>query len=223
MTDFAAARAKMVDSQLRTENVTDYGVLAAMSDIPRERFVPAKFTPLAYIDEDLRVKDASGSAPARYLMEPAPFARLVQEAEVGPTDAVLVVGGGPGYAAAVLSRIAGSVVMVESDAELAGLAERVLGDLAAGNVTIVKGPIEAGCHEKGPYDVILLDGAVETVPEAIFAQLKEGGRLVGIVGYGRAAPAMVYTKTEGDIGGRPVFNAHVQPLPGFRKPAEFVF
>jgi protein-L-isoaspartate(D-aspartate) O-methyltransferase len=223
MTDFVAARAKMVDSQLRTENVTDYGVLTAMSDIERERFVPGKFAALAYIDEDLLVKDASGSAPARYLMEPAPFARLVQEAEIAPTDTALVVGGGSGYAAAVLSRIASWVVMVESDTDLAAMAERTLGELGMGNVTVVKGPIEAGWREKGPYDVILLDGAVETVPDALFAQLREGGRLVGIVGYGRAAPAMVYTRTDGDVGGRPVFNAHVQPLPGFRKPAEFVF
>ena len=223
MIDFAAARAKMVESQLRTENVTDYGVLAAMSDIPRERFVPGPYSALAYIDEDLQVKAASGGAPARYLMEPAPFARLIQEAEVAPTDKTLVVGGGTGYAAAVLARLAGSVAMVESDPELAVIAEKALGDLAASNVTVVKGPIEAGWAGAAPYDVILLDGAVEAVPDAIFAQLKEGGRLVGIVGYGRAAPAMVYTKTDGDIGGRPVFNAHVQPLPGFRKPPEFVF
>jgi protein-L-isoaspartate(D-aspartate) O-methyltransferase len=156
-------------------------------------------------------------------MEPAPFARLIQEAEVASSDKVLIVGGGSGYAAAVLSRIAGSVVMVESDADLAGMAEETLGEFGMGNVTVVRGPIEAGCREKGPYDVILLDGAVETVPDTLFEQLKEGGRLVGIVGYGRAAPAMVYTRTDGDVGGRPVFNAHVQPLPGFRKPAEFVF
>lgn len=223
MTDFAAARTKMVDSQLRTENVTDYAVLAAMSDVPRERFVPGKMAALAYIDEDLLVKEAAGGAPARYLMEPAPFARLIQAAEIGAGDTVLVVGGGSGYAAAVLSRLAGSVVMVESDQDLLGHAEKNLADLRVGNVSLVKGPIEAGCREKGPYDVILLDGAVETVPEGLFAQLKEGGRLVGVVGYGRAAPAMVYTNTEGDIGGRSVFSAHVQPLPGFRRPVEFVF
>ncbi len=223
MIDFASARTKMVESQLRTENVTDYGILAAMSDIPRELFVPGKFAALAYIDEDLQVKAASGGAPARYLMEPAPFARLIQEAEVLPTETALVVGGGTGYAAAVLSRLVASVVMVESDPELAGMAGKVLGEIGSRNVSVVTGPIEAGCADKAPYDVILLDGAVEAVPDALFAQLKEGGRLVGIVGYGRAAPAMLYTKADGDIGGRPVFNAHVQPLPGFRKPAEFVF
>ena len=156
-------------------------------------------------------------------MEPAPFARLLQIAEIGPDDIVLDAGCGTGYSAAILSRLASSVVALESDPALASAASETLLDLGIDNVAVVTGPIEGGYPSEGPFDVIVLEGAVETVPDALFDQLKEGGRLVGVVGFGRAAPAMVYTRTEGDIGGRSAFNAHVRPLPGFRKPREFVF
>lgn len=223
MEDFAAIRTRMVDSQLRTENVTDYAVLAAMGDIPRERFVPARMRSLAYIDEDLAVKDASGGSPARYLMEPAPFARLIQAAEIDPADIVLDVGCATGYSTAVLGRLANSVVAVEADAELAALASENLVDLGVANAAVVTGPLAEGYPSEGPYDVIFLGGAVEFVPDALFAQLKDGGRLVGVVGYGRAAVATLCTKTDGDIGSRPLFNAHLRPLPGFDKPRAFVF
>jgi protein-L-isoaspartate(D-aspartate) O-methyltransferase len=223
MTEFAAARTKMVDSQLKTEGVTDYNVLAAMGEIPRERFVPVKLRPLAYIDEDLPVKEATGGRPARYLMEPAPLARLLQAALVGPDDNVLVVGGGTGYSAAVLSRLAHSVLVIESDAALAAQASANLSELGAANVKVVAGPLEQGFADAGPYDDILVDGSIETVPDTLFGQLKEGGRLVAVVGYGRSAQAKVFTKTDGDVAARAVFDADVRPLPGFQKPKAFVF
>ena len=218
MSDYADARARMVDSQLRTEDVTDYGILAAMAEVPRERFVAAPLKPLAYIDEDLVAKEAAGGAPARYLMEPAPLARLLQAAEIATTDTVLDVGSATGYSAAVLARLARSVVALDSDGGLSAAASATLGDLGVANVAVVTGPLEDGYRAAAPYDVIVLEGAVEFVPDGLFAQLAEGGRLVGVVGYGRAASATVYTKTDGDVGGRKVFNAHVQPLPGFQKP-----
>lgn len=223
MEDFAAARQKMIDSQLRTEGVTDYAVLAAMGEIPREQFVPSRIRPLAYIDEDLSVKDAEGELPARYMMEPAPFARLIQAAEVLPADIVLDIGCATGYSTAVLARLADSVVAIEVDAELAALAGENLVDLGVANAAVVSGPLAAGYPSEGPYDVIFLGGAVEVVPDALFAQLKDGGRLVAVVGYGLAAEATLFTRTGDDIGCRPMFNAHLRPLPGFEKPKAFVF
>lgn len=223
MDDFAAARTKMVDSQLRTENVTDYRVLAAMGEIPRERFVPAAQKPLAYLDKDIPVNDAGDGGPPRYLIEPAPFARLLQLAAIGETDTVLDIGCGTGYSAAVLARLASSVVALESDAALAARASRNLADLGIENVTVAVSPLDGGYPSGGPYDVIFIDGAVEVVPVALFGQLKDDGRLVAVVGYGRAAPAMLHTKSDNQIGRRPAFDADVPPLPGFRKPEVFVF
>lgn len=223
MENYDAARVKMVDSQLRTEGVTDYGVLAAMGEIPRERFVPPRMRSLAYIDEDLQVQDPEGNMPARYLMEPAPFGRLVQAAEIVSSDIVLDIGCATGYSTAVLARLADSVVAVEVDAELAALASENLVDLGIANAAVVTGPLADGYPSEGPYDAVFLGGAVEHVPGALLSQLKEGGRLVGVVGYGRAAQAMLYTRTTGDIGRRPLFNAHLRPLPGFAKPKAFVF
>ncbi|MEO8669354.1 MAG: protein-L-isoaspartate O-methyltransferase [Bauldia sp.] len=223
MSDYADARVRMVDSQLRTEDVTDYGILAAMGDVPRELFVPDRLKPLAYIDEDLLIKAAVDGAPARYLMEPAPFARLLQAAGIASTDAVLDVGCGTGYTAAVLARLADRVVALDSDESLAAEAVRLLRDLGAANVGVEEGPLEAGDTNGAPYDVIVLEGSVEVVPEALFAQLAEGGRLVAVVGYGRAASATVFTKTDGDVGARKAFDAHVPRLPGFEKPKAFVF
>jgi protein-L-isoaspartate(D-aspartate) O-methyltransferase len=223
MTDFATARATMVDTQIRTEGVTDHDVLQAMEDIPRERFVPPRLRPFAYIDDDLEIKAPTGEAPARYLIRPAPLARLIQAADVSQSDFALVVGGPTGYAAAILARLAGSVVALESDEELSASASATLVDLGIDNVAVVTGPLEAGYPSEGPYDVILLTGAVETVPRPLFEQLKEGGRLVAVMGYGRAAPATVFMRTDNDFGARPVFDAYLPRLPGFEKPKSFVF
>ena len=222
MEDFAVARTKMVDSQLRTEQVTDYGILAVMGAVPRELFVPQHQRALAYLDKDIAIKSA-GEGPPRYLMEAAPFARLLQLAEINPTDVVLDIGCGSGYSAAVLSRLAGSVVALESDAVLAAEASRHLSQLGVTNVKVVTGSLEAGHPTDGPYDVIIVEGSVETLPAALFGQLKEGGRLVAVVGYGRTGMATLCTKSENQIGRRTAFNAAVRPLPGFRKPQAFVF
>lgn len=220
MTDYAAARSSMVDTQVRTEGVTDYRIIRTMSEVPRERFVPARARPFAYTDADLTVKE---DGHARHMIRPATLARLIQAASIAPADFVLLVGCATGYAAAVVAGLASSVIALESDEQLAASATETLTDVGIGNVAVVTGPLEAGYPAEAPYDVIFIDGAVELVPETLFAQLKEGGRLIAVVGYNRAAPAMVYTKTDDDIGERPVFDAFVPALPGFSRPREFVF
>jgi protein-L-isoaspartate(D-aspartate) O-methyltransferase len=213
----------MVDSQLRTENVTDHAVLAAMGEVPREAFVPPQLRPLAYLDRDIRLKEASDAAPARYLMQAAPLARLIQLADIGRTDRVLVVGCGTGYSAAVLARLVHSVMALEADPALSAQAQRALSELGIANVEVVVGPLDGGYPSGGPYGVILVDGAVETVPSGLLDQLRDDGRLVAVVGYGRTGTATLFAMNDRKIGSRPAFDASVPPLPGFRKPEVFVF
>ena len=222
MDDFAGARTKMVNSQLRTENVTDYAVLAAMGSLPREAFVPASQRALAYLDKDVPL-GARGEGPLRYLMEPAPFARLVQLAEVTSSDTILDIGCGSGYSTAVLAQLGRFVVGLESDATLAAEASQRLNRLGIANVKVAFGALEAGYPSDGPYDVIMVEGSVEVLPAALFGQLKEGGRLVAVVGYGRSGVATLCTKSDNQIGRRSAFNADVRPLPGFSKSPAFVF
>jgi protein-L-isoaspartate(D-aspartate) O-methyltransferase len=179
--------------------------------------------PLAYIDEDLLVKEAGAGAPARYLARPAPFARIIQLAEIAASEIILEIGCSTGYSTAVLARLADSVVAVESDADLASRASEKLVELGVANAAVVTGPLAEGYPSEGPYDVIFVDGAIEIIPDSLLAQLRDGGRLVGVVGHGRAAWATVFTRTGEEIGRRPAFNAHLPPLPGFAKPKAFVF
>lgn len=217
--DYAALRTKMVDGQLRTTDVTDLAILDAVLAVPREEFVPPRLRPLAYIDEDLEIGQ-SGQA-ARYIMEPSPFARLVQLAEISPTDVVLDVGCGTGYSSAILARLAGAVIALEEDPSLADAAQANLERLDYHGVAVVRGPLASGYKAEAPYDVILLEGAVEQVPTALLDQLKDGGRLIAVEGSGNAAVAKVYLKAGTAISARRAFNAAVRPLPGFETVREF--
>lgn len=219
--DFTALRVKMVDGQVRTTDVTDKDVLAAMLSVPREAFVPERLRDLAYIDEDLEVA-ATPEGP-RFLMEPSPFARLVQLAEIAPGDRVLDVGCATGYSAAILSRLAAQVVALESDSELADRAMANLAAAGASNVKVVKGPLPAGCAAQAPFEVILIEGAVEEVPQSLMDQLGEGGRLVAVIGLGNAGAARIYVKRDGIVSSRLVFNAAIRPLPGFERAKVFEF
>ena len=216
MIDFAAQRRNMVDGQVRTADVTDPRVLSAMMEVPRERFVPAPSAPLAYLDRDLPV-----GAGGRRLLKPMVLAKLLQAAEIGPADRVLDVGCATGYAAALLSRMAGEVVALEQDETLLTAARS---DLAAqSNVRVVAGPLAAGWPAGARYNVILLEGATELVPDALCRQLEDGGRLACVLGGGPGAKAMLYLRNGDDIGGRPLFDASAAVLPGFAKARAFAF
>ncbi|MBX6324088.1 MAG: protein-L-isoaspartate O-methyltransferase, partial [Rhodospirillaceae bacterium] len=170
--NFAAARRNMVDSQLRTNRVNDPAVLEAFSSVPREIFVPAERQALAYVDDDLPI------APGRFLMEPMVLARLVQLAEPEASDRALDVACATGYATAILSRLAGRVVGVEDQPALAHRARDNLVALGVANAVVCDGDPTLGWPQEAPYDVILIDGMVEIVPQALIDQLGEGGRMV---------------------------------------------
>lgn len=220
MIDFAELRRGMVDGQVRTNNVTEPRLVAAMLEIPREKFVPAALKSLAYIDDDLVL--APGNPP-RYLIEPMILARLVQLADVQDDEHVLDIGTGTGYSAAVLAQLAQQVVAVEEDAGLAATATSTLAELGVANVAVMQGPLNAGWAKEAPYDLILINGSVDEVPAALFAQVKEGGRLVAVVGHGGAGRATVFSKIAGSISERVAFNAAVPALPGFQASPRFTF
>lgn len=215
--DFSLLRRHMVDSQLRTTSVSALDVLEAFLSVPREAFVPARKRELAYIDEDIEV------SAGRYIMEPSPLAKLVQLAAVKPGDVVLDIGCATGYSAAILSRLASSVIAIESDEDLAAKAGDTLAELGHDNVVVLNRPLQEGCPQEAPYDVILVDGAVDEVPQAIRDQLRDGGRLVAVEGTGNAGVAKVYVRDGDVVSGRRAFNCSVRLLPGFEPRTQFQF
>jgi protein-L-isoaspartate(D-aspartate) O-methyltransferase len=218
MIDYAAARLNMVEGQLRTNKVTDDAVLTAFLAVPRERFVPESHRGSAYVDVSVPL------GGDRYVMEPMVLARLLQAAEIGAEDTVLHVACGSGYAAALLSRLAKSVVALEGDAALASRARSLLAELGCANVVVVDGALEAGYAARAPYAVILIDGAVEHVPDAIARQLAPNGRLVTVVKVGQGmGRGMIMTRTERGLSQLPLFDAGSPLLSAFRREAGFVF
>jgi protein-L-isoaspartate(D-aspartate) O-methyltransferase len=220
MFDFAAARRMMVDCQVRTADVTDPRIIAAMLDLPRERFVPERNASLAYLDLDVAV---TSGTPARRLLKPMVLAKLIQAAEIGPQDRVLDVGGATGYSSALLARLAREVLALEEDATLGRHARENLAALGVANAEVVSGPLSAGWPAGAPYDVILVNGAAEVVPERLLRQLAEGGRLVGVVGRPPASKAVRYLSAGGQASALQIFDAAGPPLPGFAEPPAFVF
>lgn len=219
MTDFAAARRHMVDGQVRTADVTDLRIISAMLEVARERFVPPRAAGLAYLDLGLNLKDAG--APARFLLKPMVLAKLIQAADVPPDGKVLVIGCATGYSAAVLALIAGQVVALEQDDKLAPTAQATLAQQP--NITVARGPLVEGWANAAPYDAILIDGAVEELPPALARQLKDGGRLVCVLGGSPGACAMLYRNSGGELSGRAIFDAAANVLPGFAKQPVFAF
>jgi protein-L-isoaspartate(D-aspartate) O-methyltransferase len=214
MTDFATARLRMVDNQLRTSNVTDHRLLAAMAEVPREKFVPHGRESLAYSDV------AHPLGGGRYLAAPAPFARLVQLAEIERTDTILDVGAGTGYGTAVLARLGAEVTALEPDHELAERAAAALRDVP--NAKVVEGNLDgSGLHDH--FDVIIVEGAVLSEPSELFRLLAEDGRLVALIGTGGAAVAQVFVRSGNDVAGRSEFNTTLPPLAPFQQMETFEF
>jgi protein-L-isoaspartate(D-aspartate) O-methyltransferase len=216
MTNFAAARHNMVESQVRPNGITDHRIIDAMAQVKREDFVPAARKAIAYLDEDVQLKEG------RFLIEPMAFARMIHLALIKPTDRVLVVGAGTGYGTMIISKLARSVVALESDPELAGLARGFL----AGNdrVEVVEGNLAEGHGARAPYDVIIVEGRIAAVPESLFAQLANEGRVVAAVGNTDVSKMQIATLTDGHRSSRSAFDVSIAPLPGFViEKAAFVF
>jgi protein-L-isoaspartate(D-aspartate) O-methyltransferase len=215
--DYAAARQHMIDSQVRTNKVTDSTVIAALASLPRELFVADTHRKLAYIDRPVPM------ATGRRMMETMYLARLLQVAELQPKAKALVVGAGTGYAAAVVSKLVAKVTALESSAELAARARSNLGSLGIGNVSVVEGELAAGRSSEAPFDFILVDGAVEVAPDALAAQLAEGGTLACIVMQGTIGHGVLIARADGVLTRREIFDAETDVLPGFMRPQRFVF
>jgi len=221
MSGFATARQNMVDGQVRPSDVTDIRILDAMLAVPREAFVPETRQALAYLDLDLDVSEAG--AAKRYLIKPAVLAKMLQAAEIKATDHVLVVGCATGYAAAIVAQLAAEVTATESDSALAAKAQAVLAQNGCGNVAVRTAAPADGDSAKAPYDVIVLNGATGIVPEQLYAQLRNGGRLVGVFATSRPARASIVTAWHGDYGHRALFDAAAPLLPGMELAPAFVF
>ena len=219
MSGFSTARLKMVDGQVRPSDVTDIRILDAMLAVPREAFVPETRRALAYLDLDPDVSE--GSETKRYLIKPAVLAKMLQAAEIKPTDRVLVVGCATGYAAAVIAQFAGQVTATESDSTLATKAAAILAQNGCGNVAVRTAAPADG--DAASYDVIVLNGATEVVPERLYGQLQDGGRLVGVYATSQPQRATLVTRSHGDFGHRALFDAAAPVLPGMERVPAFVF
>jgi protein-L-isoaspartate(D-aspartate) O-methyltransferase len=210
MQDFSLARRAMVDNQLRPQGVTDRGVLAAMGKVEREAFVPEGARALAYFDRSLPIGNG------RSMMPPAALGRLLTMASPKQGQRALVIGSGTGYAAAVLGQIGLDVVALEADEGLAS-------EATASGIETTIGELSKGWAKAAPYDVILLDGAVEEVPAALGKQLAPGGVLLGAIVDRGVTRLIVGTCANGAIGWRSIADADVAPLPGFERPRAFTF
>ncbi len=219
MLNFVAARAAMVESQVRPNGITDRRIIDAMASIAREDFLPDACKAVAYMDEDIPL---NGGPILRYLIEAMAFARLVQLAEIKPSDKVLHVGAATGYGTAVLARLAREVVAVECDSSLAALARNNLRAIA--NVTIVEAPLTEGAKSAAPFEAIVIEGRIGEMAQSLITQSAEGGRIVAVLGESDVAKATLWVVHGKAVTSRPAFDASVALLPGFdRKKASFVF
>ena len=223
MSDLTAARRNMVESQIRPNKVTNKRILRAMLEIPREVFVPVPLRSLAYMDKEIILEQAAEGQPARVLMAPMPLASLIQLCAVKSDDLVLDVGCATGYSTAIFSRLAGAVVGLECHKTLAVQAVENLSELEADNADIVMGALEKGYSAAGPYDVILVGGEVLNVPLVLTGQIKDGGRMVAVLGSGGVPQAHLFERVAGDISHRAMFEAAAPSLAGFEGKERFVF
>lgn len=217
MIDFVKARTNMVESQVRTNDVTDRRIQDAMLTVPREWFVPKSKRDLAYMSEPIQVGED------RWLMDPRTFGKLAQAARITSSDVILDIACGTGYSTAILAFLGDAVVAVESDEALASQANHNLTQLGLDNAAVVTGDLTQGCSDQGPFDVIFISGGIEVLPEALTDQLKDGGRLVVVMMENKLGRAHVFLRTGTAVTKRIVFDAVLPVLPGFERQEEFVF
>ena len=223
MSDFATARRMMVEGQLRPNDVTDPRILGAMLETPREGFLPPAKAPLAYLDLDLPILEGPDGRPRRRMLKPMLLGKMMQIAGLRETDTVLYVGCGTGYSSAVIAQLARVVVALEEEATLALAAKESLYALGITNVSVETAPLAGGYAARAPYDVIFLQGATEVEPQALFAQLRDGGRLVCVRDRGAPGTVVLYRRAGDDVSGWPSFDASASVLPGFSAAPAFVF
>lgn len=217
MFDYSAARTAMVDGQIRPADVTQYPVLEAMSHVPRELYVPSDKKTYAYADEQLVIEQG------RTLLDPRSFAKMINNLRIKPNEMVLDIGAGYGYSSAILSRLAELVVAVEEDPSMADIAQSTLSEQSADNVVVHQSKLTAGAPEHGPYDVIILEGGVQTVPDELVSQIKEGGRIAAIFVNDHVGRCRIGYKKESVISWSDEFDVMTPVLPGFEVEKEFSF
>ncbi len=216
MTDFAARRTMMVDTQVRPSDVTKFPIIDAMLSVPREDFVPDAKREAAYMGENIDL------GAGRVVLEPRTLAKMLDAVDVQPDEMVLDLGCGLGYSSAVLARLADFVVAVESDENMAGEAQAALSAFGADNVAVIQGEPAEGNAKNGPYDVIVIQGAVEKVSDALIDQLKDGGRIVAIFADGKLGTVRVGYKIDGQMAWRHSFHAGAPIMSGFETSRAFV-
>lgn len=216
MSDYAARRTMMVDTQVRPSDVTKFPIIDAMLAVPREVFVPQGMREAAYMGENLSL------GGGRVMLEPRTLAKMLDALDVKPSDVILDLGCGFGYSTAVLARLAEFVVAVEDDPARVEEAQTILSENGVDNAAVMQGPLAEGAARSGPYDVIMVQGAVEQVPDALIVQLRDGGRIGCIFAEGALGVVRVGHKTDGRLHWRFSFNAGAPVLPGFARADVFV-
>ena len=215
MTDFAARRRVMVDTQVRPADVTKFPIIEAMLHVRREDFLPAALRPTAYVGENL---DLGGG---RVVLEPRTFAKMLDAVDIQPGDMVLDLGPAFGYSTAVAARLAEAVVAVEPDPAMAKEAEQALAAAAVDNAAVIEGTLADGAEKHGPYDVVLIEGAVEQIPDHLLAQLRDGGRMAVLFQDAALGTCRLGYKADGRISWRFAFNASAPVLSGFEQARTF--
>ena len=215
VTDFASRRTTMVDTQVRPSDVTKFPIIDAMLSIPREAYVPARMSEAAYVGETLDLGDG------RHVLEPRTFAKILDALAIEPNHIVLDIACGLGYSTAVLAHMAEFVVGVENSEARATEAQSILSEQGVDNAVVVEGSLADGAANSGPYDIILIEGAVEEIPAALLAQLKDGGRIVAVFTEGTLGAVRIGYKIDGDVTWRFAFNAGAPLLEEFKGSVAF--
>jgi len=215
MTDYAARRTMMVDTQVRPSDVTKFPIIDAMLQVPREEYVPTAQREAAYVGESIELGEG------RVILEPRTLAKLLDALDIGPSELVLDIAAAYGYSSAVIARMAQAVVAVEADEDMARDAQDTLSAQGADNVMVHPGDLAAGAPDQAPFDAIVIEGGVGTVPAALIDQLKEGGRIGAVFVEGALGEARIGYKIDGQMSWRPMFHAGAPILPGFEKETAF--